>query len=189
MYHPSVLHFNQFIGGKAWKKLSCKWKNCLEHVSVLPFLFVKRDKDTRNIFLSLTLNMTFQQSCWTWYTSSLNVTAEAYSCSIWRMEANVNLENSIDQRKWGCLSTSWTHSHWTKEKWWTLVKQISSWPYTDYKFICTFTLVVFKRATNLIGWTANFSPMSMAKRNDGSSSSLQNRRSSTSYRPSYSVKK
>lgn len=39
--------------------------------------------------------------------------------------------------------------------------------------IITFTLVILKSADNLIGWTEYFSPLSEAKRNDGSSSSLQ----------------
>jgi len=37
----------------------------------------------------------------------------------------------------------------------------------------TFTLVIFSNVVNLIGWMEKFSPLSKAKRNDGSSSSLQ----------------
>lgn len=36
----------------------------------------------------------------------------------------------------------------------------------------TFTLVNFSREVNLIGWTENLSPLSKAKRKEGSSSSL-----------------
>jgi hypothetical protein len=40
-------------------------------------------------------------------------------------------------------------------------------------YVFTFTLVIFSSAVNLIGWTEYFSPLSNAKRNDGSSNSLQ----------------
>lgn len=49
---------------------------------------------------------------------------------------------------------------------------------TSFNHICkniifTFTLVIFNSAVNLIGWIEYFSPLSKAKRNDGSSSSLK----------------
>jgi len=38
----------------------------------------------------------------------------------------------------------------------------------------TFTFVILNNAVNLTGWMENFSPLSKAKRNDGSRSSLLN---------------
>jgi hypothetical protein len=53
------------------------------------------------------------------------------------------------------------------------INAVNHWQYME-NYTFTFTLVILNSAVNLIGCTEYFSLLSEAKRNDGSSSSLQN---------------